>query len=69
MTMLDNTGTLRKVIGRMKCAIVGVLAGPFAEVAAIGSRTKTNMRWQALITWEFPRLCRGGIKSLTYPGV
>lgn len=22
-----------------------------------------------LISWEFPRLCRGGSKSLTYPGV
>jgi len=22
-----------------------------------------------LITWEFPRLCRGGSRSLTYPGV
>ena len=26
-------------------------------------------RFHAKPTWEFPRLCRGGSKSLTYPGV
>jgi hypothetical protein len=24
---------------------------------------------KALITWEFPRLCRGGSRSLTYAAV
>ena len=33
---------------RMEWEIIVSLAGPFAEAAARGDRTKTNMRWTAL---------------------
>ena len=30
---------------------------------------RTGEDGSALIPWEFPRLCRGGSRSLTFPGV
>ena len=44
----------------------GVLRSFFMEWAAIGAvRALEATKPQ----WEFPRLCRGGSKSLTYPAV
>jgi hypothetical protein len=50
---------------------------PLRHKHFFGVNVRMISRWQAeypeffqvLITWEFPRLCRGGSQSLTYPGV
>jgi hypothetical protein len=48
-----------------------VHAALVADLMLVGhtARSDDALLKASLITWEFPRLCRGGSKSLTYPGV
>jgi len=39
------------------------------DATARAKKCKMPDDWQTKPKWEFPRLCRGGSKSLTYPGV
>jgi hypothetical protein len=49
------------------------LANAIASVDAGGADaaldTSDTIDVTGLISWEFPRLCRGGSKSLTFPAV
>ena len=45
---------------------LGTLSLPLAAQGVVNMPTP---RASALITWEFPRLCRGGSRSLTYAAV
>src|SRR6266446_296173 len=46
------------------CGGRGAILVPTATIVAIKANDRTG-----LITWEFPRLCRGGSRSLTYTAV
>jgi hypothetical protein len=54
------------------CLIVGVALGVGAVLFfknEVSPYDTFGLAFVLLITWEFPRLCRGGSRSLTYAAV
>jgi len=74
----SNTGWKNSIRPTAAAASPAVYTGPDAadrrdcrlDLPAASHKRRTScFQIGCLITWEFPRLCRGGSRSLTYPGV
>src|SRR5579864_2784325 len=58
--------------GRMRLSADGVVHDTGRPDVAAPSATQhavEDLPAETLITWEFPRLCRGGSNSLTFPAL
>ena len=69
-----SVGTIANIVQHLRMRLGGnAELGPSAEILARQlkhlTRLVDDLMDVALIPWEFPRLCRGGSRSLTFPGV
>jgi hypothetical protein len=65
----DEYGRLLAVMAAAQTFSVIAGIGLIAWLVAAMWQSNVWVRKQYLITWEFPRLCRGGSRSLTYTAV